>query len=98
MVLNSCATNRKTVTPDVNFDLFPAFPEPFIDGELIYFITASGAFDKIIDEEGNTEVVLLNGESNYIVIPEWYWMYIEDFYTDYLYAVKTLRLHFEGDP
>lgn len=98
-VLTSCATKPVRIKPDVNFELFPDFPEPYdCSGNLVYYLTKSGYLDVIVDRDEHTKALKLDGGEYYILVPEWYWQYVEDFHTDYIYAVKTLRLHCEGDP
>ena len=97
MVLISCVTvQKKELQTQVNLDLFPKPPSPVdMDGNLVYFLAASGVVDKVINREMETKPVIV--DEYFMVIPEWYWEYIEDYITDTQYAVKSLKL-VSGDP
>lgn len=80
-----------------SLDLFPKPPTPVDkEGNPVYFLAASGVFDKIINSNGDTEAVVM--DDFVMVVPEWYWQYLEDYITDTKYAVRCLRLQAEGDP
>lgn len=81
----------------VNLDSFPKPPSPFDqDGNPAYFLATSGVFDKVINRDGDTEVVMT--DEAIMVVYEWYWNYIEDYITDVQYAVKNLKLLNSEDP
>ena len=81
MVLTSCVTTQKKELPQtVNTDLFPNPPSPVdVDGNPVYFLASSGVVDKVINREMETEAVVV--DDFFMVVPEWYWQYIEDYIT-----------------
>lgn len=104
MVLTSCVTieikwkdKKEEPLPVLVENIFPEFPSSYDrEGKIVYFYAVSGVFDKVINREGDTQTVILNGD--FMVVPEWYWTLIEDFKIDYDYARETLTLALEGDP
>lgn len=97
MVLTSCVTVQKGPQYQGNLDLFPKPPSSVdLDGNPIYFLAESGVVDKVINRQLETEAVIV--DEYFMVVPKWYWEYIEDYIIDVQYAVKSLKLLNSEDP